>query len=554
MEFKSLPLTRSTVSGTADPRTANTLILFEEFVPYEYRQQLASAGQTRRRLPSLFSSGTKSKQWKPAATLNGRPYVVGAVPHSPSFRELEFEGLLRSNGSSTKVISLNRSPDRERPPASMTSTIATPGHEPGGNPHGRVASPALTKSTFLTPLRTDSPATLQPGPATPRDESGTPVQKKSSRFRLPAGLPSTPSPAKRNGLAPTEYDPVDFDTRLASFDDGELAKNGRHGRKKSKDDAWVDILVTTNSRRMVGQDAELRNPLRGGRSDPELASQEVSEVLAGVRGHFSDDDDEAMEPVAHLEDANGDTSTLQDSVLEHSQREGDSVADHGDEDDEPPRTTSKKRLGYFDLHPERRPLTTVDDPRDRFGRPSYESDTSTENPYGPPTTTAHTNPTVREDSAFYRQSGVSEYESDPEPIPIGSQAVPRDIKKTLPSAPNDAPLPPAKNQSKTASLIEMYRERERQPQSSPIPSSRLPVRQASLTASPPAGKEFERSASPSPSPRPSPMPPTPADLPEIEEPADDKVSVEEIAIDLPTRYVHGAPLHNVMEEPEEEEA
>ena len=557
MEFKSLPLTRSTVSGTADPRTASTLILFEEFVPYEYRQQLASAGQTRRRLPSLFSSGTKSKQWKPAATLNGRPYVVGAVPHSPSFRELEFEGLLRSNGSSTKVISLNRSPDKERPPppASMSSTVATPGHEPGGNPLGGVASPVSMKGTFLTPVRTDSPATLQPGPATPRDESGTPVQKKGSRFRLPAGLPTTPSPAKRNGLAPTEYDPVDFDTRLASFDDEGLAKKGRHGRKKSKDDAWVDILVATNSRRMAGQDAEMRNPLRGGRSDPELASQEVSEVLAGVRGRrFSDDDDEAMEPVADPGDANGDTSTLQDSVLEHSQREGDSIADHEDDDEPPPRPAPKKRPGYFDLHPERRPPTMVDDPRDRFGRPSYESDTSMENPYGPTTTTARTNLDVREDSAYYRQSGASEYESDPEPIPIGSQAIPRDIKKTLPSPSNGAPVPPAKNPSKTASLIEMYRERERQSQSSPIPSSRLPVRQASLQVSPTTSKENERSASPSPSPRPSPLPPTPADLPEIEELADDKVSVEELAVDLPTRYVHGAPLHNVMEEPEEEEA
>ena len=83
---------------------------------------------------------------------------------------------------------------------------------------------------------------------------------------------------------------MDFDTRLASFDD-ELPTN-KHQRRKSKDDAWVDILVATNSRRLAGQDAEMRTGLRGGRSDPELASQEVSEVLAAVRGHFSDDDDD----------------------------------------------------------------------------------------------------------------------------------------------------------------------------------------------------------------------------------------------------------------------
>ena len=118
----------------------------------------------------------KSKQWKPAATLNGRPYVPGAVPHSPSYREVEFEGLLRSNGSSTKVISLNRSPERERPPVPVTSpsVLATPGHEPAGTPKIKVTSP-VPKPTFLTPLRTDSPSPHANGQATPREDSGSPL-------------------------------------------------------------------------------------------------------------------------------------------------------------------------------------------------------------------------------------------------------------------------------------------------------------------------------------------------------------------------------------------
>ncbi|TBU44806.1 hypothetical protein BD309DRAFT_861438 [Dichomitus squalens] len=552
VEFKSLPVSRTnTASGTSDPRTATTLILFEEFVPYEYRQQLASAGQSRRKLPSFFSSGTKSKQWKPAATLNGRPYVVGAVPHSPSFREVEFEGLLRSNGSATKVISLARSPNREQgktaPP--VASTVAIPGHELSANPLVNVTNPAL-KTQFLTPLRTDSPMPTRAGLGTPRDESGTPT-KKGSRFRLPTGLPTSPA-GKRAGLLPTEYDPVDFDTRLASFDD-DLPRD-RHQRRKSKDDAWVDILVATNNRRMAGQDAELRNGLRGGRSDPELASQEVSEVLAAVRGHFSDEEDESMEPVAGpSDDANGDTSTIQDSLLERDMPERESVAD-GDEGEGHSQPVPRKRMGYFDLHPERRPPTWTSDARDELGRPSYESDTSTENPYTAATVTMRTNLAIREDSALLRQSAASEYESDPEPVVAGSQAVPRDVK-TLPRAPGDGPVPPAKTSlSKTAHLIEMYRERERQ--TSPIPSSRLPVRQASLQAPTPNGNDRSRSTSPSPrpSPRPSPHAVVPAELPEIDDPADDKVSVEDIPIDLPTQYVHGAPLHNVIEEPEEEEA
>lgn len=532
-------MARTTSSGTADPRTSTTLILFEEFVPYEYRQQLASSGGPRRRLPSLFSSTNKSKQWKPATTLNGRPYVVGAVPHSPSYREVEFEGLLRSNGSATKVISLNRSPDKERP--TPPGAAATPGHELQTPPIVKITGPAA-KPQFLTPVRTDSPTPTPRTPASPHESV-----KKASRFRLPTGLPSSPSPVKRAGLMPTEYDPVEFDTRIASFDDDDITTK-RHNRRRSKDDAWVDILVATNSRRMGGQDAEMRNGLKGGRSDPELASQEVSEVLAAVRGRFSDDEDDGMEPIAGP--SGGDTSTLQDSVLEHDQQESDSLRYGDDEDDEDDaKTTPKKRLGYFDLHPERRPPTVMDDPRERLERPSYESDTSTENPYTAATVRSR-NLAVRDNADLIRQSAASEYDSDPEPVHVGSQAIPRDVKKTLPLAPEDttAPSLPSKSaQSKTASLIEMYRERERQSGSSPIPSSRLPIRQASLQ------NGRERSTSPLPA-VPSPAAPASTDLPEIEEPAADKVSVEDIQIDLPTRYVHGAPLHNVLEEPEEEEA
>ncbi|KAI0367874.1 hypothetical protein BV20DRAFT_529986 [Pilatotrama ljubarskyi] len=564
VEFKSLPISRTTtVSGSGDPRTSTTLILFEEFVPAEYRQQLAASGANRRRLPSLFSGTTKSKQWKPAPTLNGRPYVVGHVPHSPSYREVEFEGLLRSNGSATKVITLNRT--QEQPASALTSpsVVATPGHELG-NPLTKITSPASVAPPIppiLSPVRTDSPAPNAKGSLSPREDGGgSPLFKKSSRFRLPTGLPTSPAPPRKAGLPPTEYDPVEFDTRLASFDDDDLVKK-RHNRRRSKDDAWVDILVANSGRRMAGQDAEMRNALKGGRSDPELASQEVSEVLAAVRGHFSDDEDEGMEPVAGPS-REGETSTLQDSSLEHTPESADRHGD--DEDEEPPHPVTKRRMGYFDLHPERRPPTLVDDPRDRFERPSYESDTSTENPYtASAVRTARTNVLSNDESAANRMSTASEYESDPEPVHIGSQSIPRDVNKASPGKPlpailasqtQDTPLPPAKpTASKTATLIEMYRERERNANStSPIPPSRLPVRQASLQAPPPIGKD--RSTSPLPA---TPSPSAAAiDLPEIvePEPIDDKVSEEDIQIEIPTTYVHGAPLYNVLEEPEEEEA
>jgi hypothetical protein len=60
--------------------------------------------QNKRTLAS-FSPG-KLNQWKQAATLNGRPYIVGHVPRGLNYREEEFEGPLRGNNSSTRMISL----------------------------------------------------------------------------------------------------------------------------------------------------------------------------------------------------------------------------------------------------------------------------------------------------------------------------------------------------------------------------------------------------------------------------------------------------------------
>jgi len=106
IEFKSLPLTRSTVSGGADPCTFSSVFLFEEFVPLESRQQLSVGVQNKRTLASFFSPGKSN--WKQAAMLNGRPYVVGHVSRGLNSHEEEFEGLLRGNNSLMKMISLGR--------------------------------------------------------------------------------------------------------------------------------------------------------------------------------------------------------------------------------------------------------------------------------------------------------------------------------------------------------------------------------------------------------------------------------------------------------------
>ncbi|KAI0925430.1 hypothetical protein AcW1_002909 [Taiwanofungus camphoratus] len=589
VEFKSLPISKtSTVSGTADPRTSMTLILFEEFVPLEYRQQLAASGTSRRRLPSLFGT-SKPKQWKPAPTLNGRPYVIGHVPSSPSYREVEFEGLLRSNGSVTKIISLNRSPDAERD-SPVPSNIATSGHTEAGA--------HLLGSTLRVDARTDSPTkrpqNRQERVASPIPGASPSINKRISRFRLPAGLPVSPGTSRKMGLPPAEYESVDFDARLASFSDEELggAARSKQGRRRSKDDAWVDILVANNNRRMGGQDAEMRNGhgLQSRRSDPELASQEVSEVLAAVRGHLStdDEDDNGMEPVNSVhradEEQEDDTTTLEDSMFERAQSpppERESALFGDDEDGEASlMPVRKKRPGYFDLHPERRPAQQDDyDLRSRFERYSLESDANSEDhTHGRSDPSALIPPMqLKDDAASSRQSYTSGEDGDFEPTPNPSFVHSSNIDissssgiRRLPHLSIETGMSPAitvsppehptstgsgtakPTPSKTASLIEMYRERERSV-TTPLPSSRLPVRSASLQAQPLGTSGTQPAAAPTVKPPTAAVPPSTA--PETEESDVDSelLALEETEPNLPNRYIHGAPLHNVIEETEEED-
>jgi len=54
------------------------------------------------------------------------------------------------------------------------------------------------------------------------------------RFRLP----------RTSGLTPSQAEDVTFETRLASYSDDSIGANsGTEERRRSKDDAWVDILL-----------------------------------------------------------------------------------------------------------------------------------------------------------------------------------------------------------------------------------------------------------------------------------------------------------------------
>ncbi|OJA17851.1 hypothetical protein AZE42_08897 [Rhizopogon vesiculosus] len=598
IEFKSLPISASTsaplpaLGGGPDPRTSVTLVLFEEFVPLEYRQQLAKDTGGKRRLPFPFLSPSgKSRPWKPAATLNGRPYVVGHVPKCPSYREVEFEGLLRSNGS--KVLSLNK---------------------PGTSGSGNTISPAT--AGVLSPVTTEErPATPLPTPAaqptvtisTPlytqlREETGNdklpalPAKEKSKELKLERSTSDSPlSPTsarklasrfrvhpsfRRSGIVPPEYAEaiVDFETRLASYSDDELnnvtssstGERDNEAKRRSRDDAWVDILVATHHRRMVGQDVEIRQ--RAARAkvsqDPAIASLEVAQVLAGVgraRSPITDDEPEPIpEPAAAPSIKSEDVDV--DSVMSYPKTVTSSV---------------KKRLGYFDLHPERRPP-----PSPKPMGVGEDSDGDEEVRYGSPDMPPLSKfpiPANTDRSAYPQplRGSMDTEESDYAPTSTNSyqdvselayedhratkekeSAHPRVETIALPQVMATAPMTPEKGEkerTRTAALIEMYREREKKSSTTtPLPTLRVPVR----SASPPTPTKDAI------------LPPVPVTQPEtvVVTPADEIVEEPVVATDLqdeeylqplnllydgtgrdsPGRYVHGAPLHNVIEEEEEE--
>jgi len=329
------------------------VFLFEEFVPLEYRQQLSAGVQNKTTLAS-FSPG-KTKPLKQAATLNGRPYVVGHVSRSLNSREAEFEGLLRGDNSSTKVISLGRDGPVRR-------DITHPGSGPPGSsqsPSSRYTRPDISSPLFVAPREGTTPR-----PSTPVIQTciqGTGSGNKQ-RFRLPTGLLRSLHP-RTSDLTPSQAEDVEFETRLASYCDDEFnsvntnsRKMTKEERRRLKDDAWVDVLVASHSRRAGNQDAEHRRP---GGPRPRNASRhdpEVAQVLAGIRGPSPPFDGESVdiEPmnVPHRSRMDS-TGTALDEIYAPTIPGSVDLAEP-EEVQVPAPQRPQRRVGYFGLHPERR--------------------------------------------------------------------------------------------------------------------------------------------------------------------------------------------------------
>lgn len=593
---------------------------------------------------------------------------MGAVPRSPDFKEVEFDSML-SGTSGTKIISLSAKKDvgakeaaaRNQQHRAVTPTPPSQPILPIPPAPSRPAPTLTTTSAFYAPM--GAVETTQHQQAESHQHQQQPqhdTPSKKSRFRLPV----SPS-VRRSVIPPAEYSTVEFQTRMASYSDDEHnASDGesevaKQKRRESRSDAWVDILVEGSQSQSQSQakrgaiDATRLSPeedrrARIRRSDPDMASKEVAQVLASVgnnrsfspplgdrvdRDHgvdrrvFGSDVDEV--DVVPRRSRRSEDNTTSESEGGHLAYDRSTQGGHDDEDDEEviapivnARTMAKeqRRLGYFDLHPERRPVSqVVDDPRARFARDSISSDDGSEEqsqvPAPPQPQVVPPQPTPLRPLPVPPPVIAA-----PQPTLAAQRKVPEMTIATTnlippsPTTPNGnskqggdsspARTPTGAAGSRTAALIEMYRERERTgsvPQTSNpvviaplnIPS-RLPVRSASLPQQPgkdkdaalpsvPAPGSIHKSTSlplpavsaslsapvlkpvglpSSPSPRvaqapaaavPAPVttPSPPKTTPSPPEPVL-AVPLEDPGRVSPARYVHGAPLHNVMEEEEEE--
>ena len=536
---------------------------------------------------------------------------MGHVPHSPSYQEVEFEGLLHGT-TSTKVISLTKSP-RVQSTTSNTLVENPPPIEASLPPIP--PQPPLKKS-FSGPLRVPQSELL---PAPKNDDHSDPTMSPSVKklFRLP----TTPGSNRKSMMIPAEYSTVEFETRMASYSDEEHngdrheTEAAKQKRRESRDDAWVDILIGSQTRRKSEQDAEFVDRKRGHQSkdsDPDIVGLEVAQVLAtvhnrtpsppsvmdrvdrdyGMDHHVRDLDVDEVETIPRASSV-GPSTGSDESEAALAYNNDDEQPENGDvESLEPPEESVLKsrhmakyqrRIGYFDLHPDRRQAlaqqsTLHDDGDDLRARLAEDSDDDDEidddRVYGPPEgirplpvppvlPVQQVQPRVPEPSPVI--NSISTITLKPlsevkEKLPFSLPEV-HNNNVTTTTTTTTSPSTP----SKTATLIEMYRERERGSPLNTVPTSaaapiiiaplapsRLPVRTTSLPkeGAPLPHPSLLSTSSPKVSSPPKPSSSSPlesttrSDLPQ-------HIQLEETGRNSPARYVHGAPLHNVLEEEEE---
>ena len=482
--------------------------------------------------------------------------------------------MLRHSESKTKVISLST------PPPSSHQSALSPRRGTAVPPPSS-STTAQQPHTSLPERQISSPLYVPPRPETLASAQNPPRPQKSTvpmpRFRLGKPRPQG-----------ADYDPdIKFETKTESSSSLDsvapeiISRSDRgHRRHASKDDAWVDILVLeSGGKRLNTERLGTRTRQMRSLSDPEKARVEIQKIMeTGGSLRLSDENGQA-ELSKRLEEL------WSPSDRASREEEETSIPVSAPDVHVRPSTITS---GVSSV-PESNPYYHESPSRYReIGMVNYQvrkdNDTGSSNQ-------------TPEEVEFPQPPGAFGSNQGPKvPIKVSLTSSPRPASKPDPEdGPSTAviPIPPEKPRSTgkngISSLIELYQQKDDDVAVSTSPRpSRLPIRQLPPTPdlSPPSEPPLRLHNIESPIPRrpsaipvsvtksltsshvPDPhasqqaahtttprySPPLGRDDPEKDIPLDPPAPVDLIPrMPSPGRYIHGAPLHNVLEEEEEEE-
>ncbi|KAF8321190.1 hypothetical protein DL93DRAFT_2072957 [Clavulina sp. PMI_390] len=598
----------------SDPRTSGQWYLVEEFIPREYRDDLQHP--KKKKNPLFASLTPKSKKWTSAATVNGHPYTGrprspdprdyefdAVIRNSSSTTKLTLGG---GGQPPPKQPELNRvaTPTRDTSSAAVFARPKPVRAKTGGDAPPETPSKAISAPLFVPP-RGDSlgsgsglrpmPAPVSAPAATLSQPDASPPEtpsKSSMGISSPALGPKITNsfarlkPGRRTGQTPAEWDAsIEFEARSESdSDEGDATRASgpnvppKDGAKRlSKQDPWVDIVVRNPDEqngsigRVSGSGPHHQNGADSGDSgharydnssdghgmDPERAQAEIDQVMRGIPR--LSDGPEDITPRRSLDD---------DEVVRPRHR--------------PTGRADADEVGVPSGLVHRRAATDLRAPKSR-------EELAAASPTSPDASTPN--------RAARLPLPTSPYPPGRSPPPGAAPAVrqlptippaPQTASPTSPVAsppPRSSSVPQGRNGngSGVSSLVNMYQNKEAAALAT-IPPALLPKSQQSpSTAAAAGGNGLPESPAaarslPSTPARPSAIPvpvgsqkppalaaPTPHNAVaetssiitdasgESIEPLDPPQPIfEPPRVPSPARYVHGAPLTNVLEEEEEE--
>jgi len=232
----------------ADDRMDAAWFVVEEIVPSHYRSELEASGRPKTKSRASLRKLNIFRKRKEEVSGGGGSLGANAGGNSSRYLTNDrssFDDVFRPGaGGSTKKLYLGKDPASFSPNLERKSSASTVRQNQwaGEGEESSGGSKLKTTLSSLTTMRTKSVKMKK------RDDDAPP-----------------PTPPKNGMTASTSFGSEDFDTRslhdaeLDKFNQADSRKRGllKHGRRQSKDDSWLDVMIRANGFRMAGQDAPM---------------------------------------------------------------------------------------------------------------------------------------------------------------------------------------------------------------------------------------------------------------------------------------------------------